>query len=343
MAKLSLCLFGKHSKRTPFAYREYRSIFEQKFHYTNDPFEADIILTGFVKDFNDDKELIHQIKTKNPSSKLVVISEEPLWDTIWTANFTHKTVQLVFSDQSYIIHQFNHYNSSAFEFSKYPYYLTTNNRFFTRYCCIFQAISKYAEKDILAIWHSAPFQTSFIAEKRLSDNYSKSHPEHNTWGLSKYRTDVALNFAEVDNLIEGKGWQSNQARQNLSDWHLDKLAKLSKASRCISAIENTYYKTYITEKLFDAYACLGVPFYVAGAEHRIRTIVKYESWLNLYKLSSKEAFDQIICFSPSSTFMPEYIQELKNLAAYFSDTRAYIEERQQFADRFSQLLHCLDG
>lgn len=341
MVKLSLCLFGRHSKRTPFAYRDYRSIFEQEFDYSDDPFSADIILTGFIKDFNDNKELVDQIKRKNPSAKLVVISEEPLWDTIWTSNFIDKTIEIICSDKSYTVYQYNHYNSSSFEFSSYPYYLTTNNRFFARYCSIFQNISKHSEKDILSFWHSAPFRTSFIAEKRLGNNYAKSYPEQNTWGLSKYRTDLALNFSGHNNLIEGKDWKLNQVRQALPDWHLDKLAKLNKKSVFISAIENTYYKTYITEKIFDAYACLGIPLYISGAKHGIRNIINSGSWIDLYDLNSKEAFDKINGFTPDFAFAQEYLQELKNLSLYFSNFHTYILERYQFSERFSQLLRRL--
>ncbi|WNZ27433.1 hypothetical protein HJG54_31625 [Leptolyngbya sp. NK1-12] len=343
MAKLTLYLFGKHSKRTPFAYQSYRSIFEKRFDYSTDPFKADVILTGFIKDFNDDKELIHQIKSKNPSSKLVVISEEPVWDTIWTPNFTRRIVEITCFDKSYTVHQINHYNSNVFEFSSYPYYLTTHNRFFTRYCSILKVASKYSEQDILTVWNSAPYKISFIAEKRLSDNYAKSYPEQNTWGLSKFRTDLALNFTGQNNLVEGKGWHSKQPRQDLPDWHLDKLVKLNKASTFISAIENTYYKTYVTEKLFDAYACLGIPVYVGGAEHGIRKIIKHKSWIDLYGLNPKEAFDMIDSFVPNSEFVQAYIQELQDLAIHFSDSFAYISEREQFSERFSQLLHCLEG
>ena len=62
---------------------------------------------------------------------------------------------------------------------------------------------------------------------------------------------------------EGKGWHSDQPRQSLPDWHLDKLVQLDRQSLFVSALENTLVDHYLTEKIFDAYAVLSVPLYAA--------------------------------------------------------------------------------
>lgn len=193
--------------------------------------------------------------------------------------------------------------------------------------------------DLEDFWHRAPYTAAFIAEKRTSQTYCKAYDTIKTFGLSKYRTDLALCCANQPSLIEGKDWQGgNGPRQHLPDWHLDKLAQLNRSSIFISALENTYFATYVSEKIFDAYCCLGIPVYMADTGHRIRKILKNDSWLNVYGLPPEEAAQKLFAFSRTSTFREAYRAELRHLAEHFSNHDAYVLERRRFAEAFMDLM-----
>ena len=91
--KLKICLLGRHSHRLIFSYPAYKILFDAEFVYTNQIDKADIILFGFVIDINEyEDEILRAIK-KNPDISLIVLSEEPLWDTLWSPFFKKKKGQ----------------------------------------------------------------------------------------------------------------------------------------------------------------------------------------------------------------------------------------------------------
>ena len=338
MSKLSVFLFGKHSKRTPFFYKEYGILLKQHFDFSSNPFEADIIVTGFIKDFKEEKEFVHRIKTNRPSSKLVVVSEEPLWDTIWTNDFHKKSTILHVMGKQYEVYQVNHYNSNVFDFEKYPYFLTTSNHFFSRYSYLFKTKSQASSDSVLVSLRSSAIKAAFIAEKRLNDAYSKKYPSLYTWGLSKYRTDVAINFSNYNITIEGKRWKDESNRQDMADWHLDKITRYQAVSKFMSAIENTYYSTYITEKIFDSFACMSIPIYVGGEAHKINSVLRYKSWVDIYGVMHDDVAKLVDDFDINKQFVEQYCKELENLSEYFSDSESYIAERKNTANKIASHL-----
>ena len=67
MHKKKICVYGKHGKRTPFAYSEYRRHFIKYFDYVEQPEKAEYLVTGFRQDFIDNIQYIHKLIKVNPT------------------------------------------------------------------------------------------------------------------------------------------------------------------------------------------------------------------------------------------------------------------------------------
>jgi hypothetical protein len=95
----------------------------------------------------------------------------------------------------------------------------------------------------------------------------------------------------------------------------------------ISGIENTHQWNYVSEKIFDAFATLGVPLYFAGSYHAASRIVPPESFLNLYGVSVDGAIDNIRSFRPDNEFIDTYCAAQSMLANTFSQPEFLVQER----------------
>lgn len=142
----------------------------------------------------------------------------------------------------------------------------------------------------------------------------------------------------------GLGWGSSNRRQSLPDWHLDKLTALNHRALFISAIENTHQVNYITEKLFDALACGGIPLYWASDEHRSNKFVESGAYVNLYGLSVDDACSLMNDFSATMEFAESYQESQKRLADLFCNSEILQTERMRFVGRlFNALSEPLKG
>ncbi len=261
----------------------------------------------FIQDYKQDVLRLHALKQANKSLKLVVVSEEPLWDSLWSgADFKKRWTKL--ADSNHIestinIVQINHFNSDLFSFRYLPYFLTTEYKYLIRYS---QLCRKYMSDGHSALRVNYLEQTKDLAglfERRLGDKYvSKNHPD---LCLSDYRSKLAelacFSSRSTSNGIScefmGKGWStSNLPRQQLGDWHLDKLIRLKKGFKAILAIENTVSPYYITEKVFDAISSFSRPVHCLDQFNliAIRDVLNLESvGINLTGTSIEEGLEII--------------------------------------------------
>jgi hypothetical protein len=251
-------LLGKHSHRTPLAYDVYQEQLAGYFEYVSNPYTADFIVLGFMIDIFENREVVKKIKTCNPSAKFVVISEEPLWDSVWSGDFINNKRTILLEDFELEVFYFNHFNSNIFEYSYIPYYITTNNLFVTRYRLLFERNLNYTHTFLRDFFKEKDGEAYFL-EFRNDPRYDIKNQHAN--GLSVYRSNLAKYRAtrNKNTIVRGKGWGSKKPRQSLVDWHLDKLTTIDKNFRYCSAIENTDAPNYISEKYFDALATLSIP------------------------------------------------------------------------------------
>lgn len=323
-------LYGRHSNRTPMHYAPYRRLFERHIDYVDDIGKADTIVTGFDIDFRTAASDLNKKVSVRPELRLLVVSEEPLWDTVWSdvldesSGSTGQGLNAV----SYAVA--NHVNSNVFAFDELPYFITTNDKFFQRYAQFFQRNAALSVDELLAIWREAPIRAAFYAERRFEERFDIFRPGLAVRGLCSWRTRVAEAVRRGEVVRVGQGWNPDAARrQSLPDWHLDKLTALDRRSLFVSGLENTHHPDYITEKLFDAFAVLGVPLYYAAPSHRIHEICSSGGFLNLYGHSEEAAAAFVDDFEPDAAFAEAYLDTQKALASLFSDPETLNRERDR--------------
>ena len=322
-------LFGRHANRTPFAYSGYAQQLRKHFEYVTRPEDADFLVLGFSIDIRENAREIARIQALRPQVQLVVVSEEPLWDTVWSGDFLSRKTAVNIGDQRIEYHVLNHCTTKIFDFVNIPYFLTTNDDYFVRYANFFKRNRQYTVSKIRALWSHAPIQAAFYAENRIGEKFDIVLPEHDIYGLCNFRTQIATSYPGQKVIRVGQGWGETVKRQAVPDWHLDKLTALDGNSYIVSAIENTHQQHYVTEKIFDAFSVMGVPLYFSSSLHGVSRLLPEGAFVNLFGLSVQNAIMKAMSFEPNNEFVESYRQAQVKLADMFSDPSVFILERQR--------------
>ncbi|WP_306396789.1 glycosyltransferase family 10 domain-containing protein [Telluria beijingensis] len=332
---------GRHAHRTPVSYPEYRALFSREIIYATSAEEADIILFGFVIDIRENAEALLQLRNKKPGIKFVVLSEEPLWDTMWSGDFLAKTCNVSIG-QSTIAYTFlNHCTTSIYKFNNFPYFITTSDEFFARYRYYFLRNKNYSRDEIEAYWKDAIIRIAFYSERRAKKDFDIKYFDNDVVRLSGLRSEVAERAIGDGVHRVGQGWGIATKRQALPDWHLDKLVALDRKAYIVSAMENTHQEFYITEKIFDAFAVLGIPIYFSSKGNAVSRLLPHGGFLNLYGFSADECIANIHSFKPDANFIENYKKTQQDLAGLFSDAQLYVQERKRVVDEVVKELHRL--
>ena len=228
------------------------------------------------------------------------------------------------------MHQITHQTSDVFGFDHLPYYLLTHERFIHTYRDRF-ARNALVEPEVWRERFAArAIRVSFMFERRPEPVHDVSWPEADLIGLCAWRTRLAEAMTTPDVERLGRSWQGGVRRQDLPDWHADKLTQLDNRACFISAYENTHEHNYLTEKLFDAFACGAMPLYYAGPTHRIHDLGLHpDSWLNSYGLSADDAALAVQTYVPDSVFFEGFHQAQNRLAVLFAEDALITSERQR--------------
>jgi len=331
---MNIFLFGEHSRRTPLAYEPYRAILPKGVNVVDDLKKADCLVAGFDKDLMDNSSLIVD-NPKIPSSvPIFVISEEPLWESVWARDPSSKYVNL---DCGLRYKQLGYFSSDLFRFTKLPYYLTTDDAFLSRYIQLFAKCLKKSPVELYQNWSAAPHHASFLFEKRLDPCYEVLDEQGELIGLSCFRSRLASGLTASKVQVSGLGWSSQTPRQALVDWHLDKLAAC-RGTFLQGAIENTYHRDYVTEKIFDAYACSAVPIVWGPEDSRVWEFASVNASLNVSGASERVAAQRVLDYKPTLATAEAYLDCLN----YVFKTRLnsdvlWAERRQLLARLLSEL------
>lgn len=348
-SKIKIYTFGQFSNRIPFNYPDYFPYFESFFEYVDSPKYADFLVCGFFGDIKNFSGLVSDTKVGNPNIQLVVFSEEPLWDTLWYYKWEEPihNVKVAVNgvEEIWSFHFLNHANTDLYDFVNIPYFLTTTDHYIQRYIYLLNSKLKLATKEILSQWKESKFKYTFIAEKRLRQDYSKYSNDGLLLGLSVYRTEVASVVADRSNqcICIGKGWNTEESRQGLPDWHLDKIVYLNKTGCIVSAIENTALNNYVSEKPFDVITTGSIPVYWLTDEHRLADMIDHDSILNIANMSVQEASEHILNFEPVIPHAESIQESQRKLLKVFSKRNVLADERHIFAAKsylqFSDLMN----
>jgi hypothetical protein len=325
MRKISL--MGRRANRTPFSYPEYKQLFQKRFEYVEKPEDADYLVFSCLMDMRDNEDEIGRILVLRPDIQLVILSEEPLWDTIYSDIFLLKRMKFSVGEREYSCVFLNHSTTRIFDFVKMPYFLTTSDDYFARYSFLFTRNCALKAEELKSLWANASIRVAFYAEYREEDRFDAHFSEHDILGLSRYRTLVARDMKGDGIIRVGKGWGRTIVRQLLPDWHLDKLAALDRNCFIVSGIDNTHQWNYISEKIFDAFAVLAVPLYFGSGAHGVMRMVPAESFINVYGLTVDKAVEKIRRFRPDKSFLDQYCAAQCMLAEIFSQPMLLAQER----------------
>ncbi len=302
---------GAHAHRTPLSYPALQPLFEDFLIEVDSPDQADLYVFAHILDIQAaPQDLVTDWRRRR--RPVLLLSEEPFWDTIWARQPLARQ-RIVDSQWGRLpIHQLTHHSSPIFDFDRIPYYLLTNHRFANAYAARFNRNAQRSPADWRQAFAACKNDLLFMFERRPGPHHSIGWPEGGIHGLCAWRTELAeaCQSPKIERL--GQSWQQNmRPRQQLSDWHLDKMTLLDGRSRVIGAFENTHQPNYITEKLFDAFACGALPAYAAAPGHRIHDLaLPTAAWLNLDGLSPTEAAQQLDALDwNNSSWLEETLQD----------------------------------
>jgi hypothetical protein len=323
---------GAYAHRQPLAYATLAPQFRARIRPVARAEEADAVLFAHTKDIDASPAPLRRLLARPGGPRAVLLSEEPFWDTIWGVSpwLRHRRVET--PEGGFALVTLNHLTSRIFEAERIPYYLLTDHRFPARYGAMAGRLARVPEREWLARWRAAPVRAAFVAERRRSARFDYRPAEApDLRGLAAWRTRLAEATGGHGVLRLGRGWQGGPPRQRLDDWHFDKLARLAGRCRTISAVENTHAPAYLTEKLYDAFACGAVPLYYAGPGHLAARVAPPEAWLNLWDLPVEAAAEAVRGFAPDLARAEAYRLAQARLAETFATGEAVAAEAARLA------------
>ncbi len=318
---------GPHAHRTPLSYPALAPLWQGEIEEVDSPGAADLYLFAHSLDIETAPAAVVE-DWRVRRRPFVILSEEPFWDTIWGRRPLARHRKLDTPLGAVPVVQLNHCTSGIYQFGAIPYYLLTNHRFAAAYGARFARNAALSGADWAARYRARAVDLTYMFERRPEPFHGVRWPEAGLIGLCAWRTELAqaCDWAGVER--RGQSWEGGQSRFELENWHLDKLVRLDGHARMIGAIENTHQPQYITEKLFDAFACGAWPVYFAGPGHRVHTLgLPAGSWVNLYGRKPVRGAETLRDFAPDPAGFEAYAQAQRALAARFGDPGLWVAER----------------
>jgi hypothetical protein len=333
-APLRVFLLGPRGQRTPLAYAALRRHLAGRITLVDKIETADLVVTGWSRDLEDNRAQLAALWRKGIRPRLVVLSEEPLWDSLWSGDLAPRDRVLDCDAGLQLAYRsLNHVNSAIFRFQALPWFILSDDRFAARYALLMAPFAALSPQALLQHWRAAPLQVAFVAERREGDEFAPVFPLEGVAGLSRYRSRVAELTPGAAVLRIGQGWPGTETRrQALPDWHLDKLAQLHGRVRLCGAYENTLHSSYITEKPFDAFAVGAIPVTLADIGDQLFDLIQPEAMLNTRFSAPDVAAARIAAFVPDMIVAEAWRETAQNLLARLRDPALILAERQRLAD-----------
>lgn len=319
-------LHGEHAIRSPLSYPALAPLFAQDITLTARPEDADLYVFSHKRDIVAAPEamILDWRRRRRP---VVLLSEEPFWDSIWGREPLQRHVYVDTALGGLPVIQINHQTSDLFRFKRLPYYLLTNHRFANVYRHRFARNAALSQSDWRAAFDDRHLQVSYMFERRPEPYHAMGWPEGDLQGLCSWRTELATAcHGPVERL--GRSWHGGPSRFEIRNWHLEKIVQLDGRARLMGALENTHQPQYITEKLFDAFACGSLPLYFASPGHRIHDLgLPPESWVNLFGLSPTEAAEKVMTLQIGPAQLEAFRDAQSVLKDLLSDMSVWQQER----------------
>jgi len=305
--KIKYFLLGPKTSICMFSYDTYKPHLSKYFQRVWDYKKADIIIISHANDIFDNLKCALPIIT-NPSLKIFLLSEEPLWDSMCEHILNPKLekIDLDFPDFNLEINLINHLTSDLFNYKEIPFFLTTNKGYVTNYILSMRHLLFINEKNILSYWENKEYNFCAIEGNTIGNSIFRFKSSSDIPILSQERSKFCLKMHEdLDKtFIFGRGWErlskdathSENLRHTIYSshkscfWHKEKLHFLQEKARFLMSSENTMCKNYITEKFLDGPATLSIPLFIAKQDDENYKKIKGVNLLNFneYNISIKD-------------------------------------------------------
>ena len=179
-------LSGRHSDRSPLSYPTLAPLFSSQIQMLSQPDGADVLMFSHNLDVEGMSQATYTYwnATKSP---IVLLSEEPFWDTIWGKKPLHRDRKLTTPFGQVHVTQLNHHTSDIFNFDKIPYYLLTNLRFASAYAHRFRRNAAKRANDWQQDFAAYPVDVSFMAERRRESYHNVQFKKGGIIGLCAWR------------------------------------------------------------------------------------------------------------------------------------------------------------
>lgn len=283
---------GGFQNRNPLAYAPFRNRLAADLTLVDRPENADLLLISHHMDLDLFGTELYETMARNRHLRLVLLSEEPFWDTGWAPDPFSRDQQYQSPHGPLAYRVLNHQTTRIYRAERIPYFLLTDPRYLAHYRPLLDRNAGLSVAQWLAHFRNAELDAAFMGEKRLAERDRIGFAEQDVWGLSWYRTRFTQLCDRGRVLRLGKGWVAGPPRQALPDWHSDKLDQLDLRCRYLGAFENTHQSDYVSEKIFDAFALGAVPLYFAAPSHAVQRLAGSGGWLNFYATPPRApAFD----------------------------------------------------
>jgi len=327
--KIKIFKHGRHAHRTPLSYPALASLFSDFIEITSTPDQADLyIFAHFLDVAAAPRPLVEDWRRRR--RPVILLSEEPFWDTIWGRRPQARR-RLIDTDYGPLpVIQLNHHTSRIFHFDRIPYYLLTNHRFANTYAAHFTRNAQRSPAEWQSRFAEREVDLCFMFERRPELFHNVHWAEGDIIGLCAWRTELAerCGAGKIERL--GASWQSGPSRFEIDNWYLDKITRLDERTRLMAAFENTHQPDYLTEKIFDAFACGTLPLYYASTRHRIHDFgLPAAAWVNLFGLPPAEAAQRVDAITCPAEVFEAYAQAQQQLKRLFCDPSAWVTERDR--------------
>ncbi|GGE25621.1 Glycosyltransferase family 10 (fucosyltransferase) C-term [Gemmobacter megaterium] len=326
---IRICVLGAWQHRQPLAYAPIQAACADRIALVEDPARADLLVVAHPLDLDQQGLRLGRLMAARPGLRLVLLSEEPFWDTVWNPDPFARWLDWPGPEAPLPVSVISHETTALYDFDRIPYFLLTDPRYLAHYRPLVARNARLRPADWARHFGQPLQDAAFMAARRRDPKFSPAWPARDVLGLCLYRSTLAAATRKGQVLRHGKGWAPGPPRQELADWHADKLDRLDMAFRHVSALENTHQHSYVSEKLLDAFAVGAIPLYMAGPGHRVDRLVPRGSWLDLWGQAAEQGIDPTL--PPDAARLEAYAEAQARLHDLLSDPEAEARELDRFA------------
>ncbi|MCV2876245.1 hypothetical protein OE810_08200 [Rhodobacteraceae bacterium XHP0102] len=272
--------------------------------------------------------------TAQKPPKLCVYSPEPMWDLLFLSHpdgdVTWVDLPLIGPRQAAVL---THQNAALFDFAALPFYIMAETQMRARLKDLITQNAKRDAEDWMSMWRAARFDAAgYVTHRRGPAHWQR---QGTMQALSAWRSLVAVELqVQGDALIAGQGWTHQIRRAEIPDWHSEKLRALRARARACLAIENTIAPHYVSEKLFDAFACGMRPISCGGVDPRLG--IEVDAVITLDPADSPNAAAaQVMRAAQKDAQNPAaFVRTMRQLATRLNDPDLHAQELHRIERAF---------